>query len=235
MPERETDFDSWVHEYDDAHAENVKLSGFPTHYFDEYKIKEIAGFLKDRGLIDKKIAFLNFGCGKGKSEKFIRAHIPNAVIYSIDTSQKSIEFAKTANKAIVDLHFSFFDGRKIPFDVSFDVVFVANVFHHIPRSRQEDVLREIHRVLSASGRLFLFEHNPLNPVTVRTIKACPFDEGVVLLSPTYTNRLLKRVGFSRRAIRFTLFFPKLFSLFIPLEKYLRKLPLGAQYYFIAQK
>lgn len=230
-----TDFDSFAHEYDALHAEEVKASGYPTSYFAEYKIKEVANHLAGTGLADKRINFLNFGCGIGNSEGFIRKYLPESVIYSVDISPKSVEYARERHKDIRDVHFSLFDGRTLPFDTSFDVIFVANVMHHVPRAEHLRVLRMLHEALSPAGHLFVFEHNPLNPVTVKIVKASRFDEGVELLSPLYARKVLSQAQFNRRTLRFTLFFPKTLEFLTPAEKYLRKLPFGAQYYFIAGK
>ena len=80
----------------------------------------------------------------------------------------------------------------------------------------------------------MFEHNPWNPITVKTIKQCEFDQDAVLLSPKYAVELYQSAGFSEVKRRFTLFFPGLLKFLIPLESYLYFLPIGAQYYIIAK-
>jgi SAM-dependent methyltransferase len=186
-------------------------------------------------LAGESVKFLNFGCGIGNSEAHIREYLPRSVIYSVDTSPKSVEYARERHRGLQNIHFSILGGGGLPFDLPFDVIFVANVLHHVPRSRHVGTLRMLNRALSPSGRLFLFEHNPLNPITVRAIKACPFDKGVTLLSPLYARRILSQAGFNRRTLRFTLFFPRALGFLSRAEKYLRKVPLGAQYYFVAGK
>ena len=115
------------------------------------------------------------------------------------------------------------------------MILVANVLHHVPRAEHVAMLRVLRAALTPAGQLFLFEHNPWNPVTVRAVETCAFDQDAVLLSPTYAGKILAAAGFSRRRLRFTLFFPKALSRLAPLEKFLRKCPLGAQYYFIADR
>jgi SAM-dependent methyltransferase len=228
------EFDSYAHDYEELHAESVRASGFPASYFDEYKIKEVARQLERVGWRDRAIKFLNFGCGIGKSERYARERLPAADIYGVDVSAKSIEAARERNRDLGGVSFAVFDGDSIPFATEFDVAFVANVFHHIPRAEHARVLRALREALKPGGLLFLFEHNPLNPLTRKTVRECPFDEGAVLLEPWYTRRILREAGFARSAINFTLFFPAPLARFAPLEKYLRKLPLGAQYYFVAR-
>jgi SAM-dependent methyltransferase len=230
-----TEFDDIVDDYEDMHAENVKASGFPPAYFDEYKLREVSRYLARVGWHDRAVRFLNFGCGIGKSEPFIRHYLPASRIVSVDVSVKSLESARERNKNLADVSFAVFDGREIPSDEPFHVAFVANVFHHIPRAEHAGTIRAIHRSLAPGGLLFLFEHNPINPLTVKAIKACPFDKGVVLLHPLYTRRLCTENGFPPPEVRFTLFFPKPLAFMIPFERYLSTLPIGAQYYVVARK
>ena len=227
------EFDSYAHEYEGLLQDKVKASGYDTSYFAEYKIKEVARHLSGLGRAEQPLNFLNFGCGIGNSEGYIRKHLPGSVIYSVDTSAKSIEYAKERHSGLRDIHFSLLDDWRIPFKLSFDVIFIANVLHHIPRSQHLRTLGMLREALRPSGQLFIFEHNPLNPLTVRVVKACPFDRGVTLLSPLYTRRVLAQAHFDRRTLRFTLFFPKALGFLTRAERYLRKVPLGAQYYFIA--
>lgn len=228
-----SEFDSFAHDYEYLHSENIKISGFPPSYFDEYKIREMADYFVRIKKKHEGIRILNFGCGIGKSEKYIRRYFPGSIIYSTDVSEKSLELAKKKNKEMKDLFYGFYDGDKLPFDVSFDVIFIANVFHHIPRPLHIKTLCSLKKIMASEGLIFLFEHNPLNPLTVKTVNACPFDDDAVLLSPLYTNRIIASSGLKCKSVRFILFFPKFMLALIPMEKYLQKIPLGAQYYCIA--
>jgi ubiquinone/menaquinone biosynthesis C-methylase UbiE len=94
--------------------------------------------------------------------------------------------------------FVHFDGTCIPFPAGhFDLAFLACVLHHIPHSEHVEILQEVRRVLRPGGALVIFEHNPYNPLTVRAVKSCPFDENAVLLRP---GRLRAKcvAGFSTR-------------------------------------
>jgi SAM-dependent methyltransferase len=230
-----SDFDRFVSDYESIHAENIRKSGFHPSYFDESKVREICNYLRSEGTEKQEIRFLNFGCGIGKSEKYIRSYFPKSVIFSIDVSERSIALARERNREFRNMTFAVFDGFTIPFDGIFDVIFAANVFHHIPFEMHLPLLRNLHEKLHERGVLFMFEHNPFNPLTVRTVRDCAFDKDAQLLNPKYANAVLAASGFKRRRISFTIFFPKFLSFLIPYEKYLRKIPLGAQYYCIAKK
>jgi SAM-dependent methyltransferase len=230
-------FDKFAKNYDEGHTKAVKLSGFEPAYFHEYKLREIAGYLRSKGLPDKKICFLNFGCGTGNSERYIKKYLPNASVYSVDVSEESIRVAREANKDLTDVTFEPFDGSVIPFDFEFDVIFIANVFHHIRHERHVDILKTLHSKLRIGSFLFLFELNPLNPLTmwVAIRNDYRFDKDAKLLNLFYTKGILTKAGFTKQEIRFTIFFPQFLSFLIPYEKYLCKFPLGAHYYFIAVK
>lgn len=228
-------FDKYAVNYESLHAENIRATGFKPSYFDESKIREIYEFLKGLGREQESINFLNFGCGIGKSEEFIRHYLPNAALYSIDVSRESIEAARERNSGMKNVVFEVFDGNRIPFGNKFDVIFAANVFHHIGFERHLSILRNLDESLDEGGLLFFFEHNPLNPLTRRAVKACEFDQDARLLDPLYAGSILSKSGFGWKKLRFTIFFPKFLSFLIPVEKYLRSVPMGAQYYFIAGK
>ena len=60
------------------------------------------------------------------------------------------------------------ENNRIPAEAdSFDVVFSACVFHHIPHGEHLNWLQELHRITRPGGLIAIFEHNPLNPLTVR--------------------------------------------------------------------
>ena len=230
-----SEFDKFAGKYEDIHAENIKTSGYDPSYFDEMKIREIHSSLKSDGKENRTMKFLNFGCGIGKSEKYIRKYFPCSMIYSVDVSEESVKAAQERNKHLEGIRFETFDGYNIPFDVEFDVIFIANVLHHVPFERHLPLLKNLCSKMNKEGALFLFEHNPLNPLTVRAVNTCEFDRDAHLLNPLYTRTILSQSGFLWRKMRFIIFFPKSLSFLVTCEKYLNKLPLGAQYYFIAKK
>jgi SAM-dependent methyltransferase len=229
-------FDKFAKTYDEGHAKAVKLSGFEPSYFHEYKCREIADYLKSKGLLDQKIMLLNYGCGTGNSEKYIKKYLPHASVFSVDVSEESIKVARETNRDLTDVTFEPFDGSTIPFDGEFDIIFVANVFHHIRREKHVDILKTLHGKLRKDGLLFIFELNPLNPLTmwVAIRNDYRFDKDANLLNPFYARRILRKAGFARSERRYTVFFPQVLSFLIPYERYLRKLPLGAHYYYIAE-
>ena len=233
MSENElVDFDEFAEDYREIHTKNVQsLSGADSDYFSEYKIVEVATLLENARILD-------FGCGDGNSAVYIQKHIHGYEYSGIDVSEKSVR--KAAERNLRGCAFSHYDGRNIPFpDETFDVVFASCVFHHIDEADHIPMLNEIRRVLRTGGTVIVFEHNPLNPLTVKTVRDCPFDVGVKLIRWGRLKNALLRAGFGRRdvSVNYTIFMPRtgFFKRLLCLERYLRKLPIGAQYYCMARK
>lgn len=232
-----TVFDQYAENYDEGHTKAVAMSGFTPDYFHEYKLKEMVEYLKKEGLADKKLKLLDFGCGIGRSVKYIKKYLPNVSIYGIDVSEGEIKVAKRINKNVKNVKFSAFDGEHIPFDEKFDIIFIANVFHHIRRDKHDRVIKNIYKKLAKDGYLFIFELNPINPLTmlVAIKNDYRFDKDANLLNPYYAKKMLQKAGFIKNNVRFTIFIPRFISFLLPVEKYLYKVPVGAHYYYIAKK
>ena len=156
------------------------------------------------------------GCGIGQSEPYIRQYLPNSRVYSIDVSERSIEVAREMNKGLTNVTSASYDGETIPFDIHFDVIFVAMVFHHIRRENHVRTLATLRKKLSPAGLLFLFELNPLNPLTmwIAYKNDYQFDKDSRLLSPRYTKSILLESGFGNPGVKYTIFFPNYLSLSI---------------------
>jgi len=235
MTDGKPEFDSLARDYEKILDKRLAAFGFETGYFDEYKVRYMHDFFSRLRSADHPRAILNFGCGIGKSEPYLRHYFGGASIFSVDISEESVAIARRNNSGLSDVFFTVFDGVHIPFEVDFDAIMAANVFHHIPRADHLAVVRSILGKLKRGGHLFLFEHNPLNPLTLRVVRSCPFDENAVLLRPCYARRLLKEAGFSELTLRFVVFFPRSLSLFQPIEVFLGVVPFGAQYCVIASR
>ncbi len=68
------------------------------------------------------------------------------------------------------------------------------------------------------------------------VSTCEFDEDAILLRPAETSRLLQDDGGLKLASKgFYLFFPGFLKALRGMEKMLRPLPLGGQYFVVASK
>jgi SAM-dependent methyltransferase len=228
----EAEFDKFADEYRNLHAASITLSGEDPEYFAEYKVADIAAELqRDRAAARRA---LDFGAGVGYSVPFFARHLPAARVTCLDVSRKSLELGAARHGAAAE--FRHFDGRQIPYpDSTFDVALASCVFHHIPHDEHVALLTELRRVLTPGGRLFIFEHNPLNPLTRHAVNTCAFDEHAVLVRAPTMQRRVHEAGFGASRVRYRIFFPHALRGLRPLEAKLAWLPLGAQYYVSARK
>jgi len=230
----EAEFDKFAAEYREMHAANIKLSGEAPEYFAEYKIIDIAHEVAGLAQRVPQPRVLDFGAGVGYSVPFFARHLPQARVTCLDVSQKSLEIGSHQFPGRAD--FTHFDGTAIPYDpATFDVALASCVFHHIPHAEHVALLGEIRRVLKPEGRLFVFEHNPLNPLTRHAVDTCPFDENAVLIGAQAMRKRVRAAGFADASVKYRIFFPHFLRTLRPLEPRLTWLPLGAQYYVLARK
>ena len=90
-------------------------------------------------------------------------------------------------------------------------------------------------MLRPGGLFVIFEHNPRNPLTVRAVNTCPFDEHAVLIDAKVMQVCLAEAAFTEIQLAYRIFFPRILRALRILEPMLRWLPLGAQYYVSARK
>jgi len=227
------EFDKFAEEYHDLHARNISISGENPEYFTEYKVHDIFHLFWSSPSMGIPL-ILDFGAGVGSSIPFILRHAAAANITCVDVSLKSLEIGRFRFRE--KARFVLFDGARLPFDDnSFNIVFAACVFHHIDHREHVGILRELHRVLMPGGFVLVYEHNPFNPITRHVIGKCEFDECAVLIpAPDMQNRFIS-AGFHNPAVNYRVFFPAALRVLRPLEKWLRWLPIGAQYYVTACK
>jgi len=221
------EFDAHAAEYAATHARNIAITGESPEFFHEYKVIDTRAATARDGFDPSRI--LDFGAGVGNSIPHFRHRFPAATLTSADASPRSLAIARerfpgASETVLVD------EDRPLDLpDAHFDLVFSACVFHHIDHSRHAFWLGELRRVTRPGGRLFIFEHNPLNPLTVRAVNTCPFDENAVLIGAGALSRAVAAAGWARPEIAYRIFFPGALAALRPIERALTWLPLGAQY------
>jgi len=226
------EFDRFADAYDDQHRENIAVTGEGPEYFAEYKIKELRRIV-DRNHIEVS-RICDFGSGIGNSIPFFRRHFPDAALTSCDVSERSLALSRQRYPEAGDC--ALIENDRIPVaSDSFDLAFSACVFHHIPHDQHVMWLKELHRITRPGGLIAVFEHNPLNPLTVRAVNTCPFDENAKLISARDLVRRLNAAGWASSRMQYNLFFPRSLAYLRPLEVRLGWLPLGAQYVAIARR
>ena len=128
-----------------------------------------------------------------------------------------------------------FTSRLGELDADYDAIVVSNVMHHIRPDERQRTVSELAARLDTGGRLVIFEHNPLNPVTRWVVAHCPFDDDAILLPRRETSSYLSNAGLRLSRLDYVLFFPGILGWLRPLERGLAWCPLGAQYTLVAGK
>jgi ubiquinone/menaquinone biosynthesis C-methylase UbiE len=100
---------------------------------------------------------LDVGCGQGKSFRPLIEHFSPQRLIAIDAEEKCLRLARAeAQKEAVPIELRQCDIAALDLpDASVDLVFCHQTFHHL--TRQEEALREFHRVLKPGGVLLFAE------------------------------------------------------------------------------
>ena len=225
------EFDRHAANYQRLHAENIRLSGEAPDYFARYKA-EHARRVAAGGLPVRRV--LDFGCGIGNATASLRDCFPDCEITGTDVSAASLEIARS--RATADVRYLTVEGDALPFDDGhFGLVFVSCVFHHLEAERHAGALAEIRRVLTPGGVLTLYEHNPWNPLTVRAVESCEFDEHAVLIPAPRMKQAVEAAHFVQARTEYVVFYPHFLRFMRWSERLLGWLPLGAQYCVSARR
>jgi 2-polyprenyl-3-methyl-5-hydroxy-6-metoxy-1,4-benzoquinol methylase len=214
------EFDRFADSYDKTLKAALPSGLDEDQYFAQYKIDFLARAAKDRTIAN----VLDFGCGAGRSLGYLVSAFPQASVTGFDPSSESIRLAAQRVPAATVT-----DDWDVVGQRRFDIVLGANVFHHVPRDQVATWLRNCGEVLADGGSIFIFEHNPLNPVTRYVFERCPFDTDAKMIPRPELVELGKKAGLAVKSATFTLFFPKPLKVLRPIERWLGWLPLGAQY------
>lgn len=214
-------FDDYTDDYNRLLKEKTQFFSSSEVYFAQYKVD----IVKARTSATVK-RVLEFGCGIGRNIPFLQQAFPHATIVGSDISPASLETARADNP---DVEFVLDDGTAVGLG-QFDVIFVAGVFHHIPPAVRDQVAANLRQRLAPGGTVFVFEHNPYNPVTQRIVSTCPYDADAVLLKPAELKQRLRNAGLAIQRREFCLFIPPSLPKLLPLERKLGWLPLGGQYW-----
>jgi len=216
-------FDHYAESYDELHLKSLSASGESPEYFAQYKLDclERLGAPTAEPLLD-------YGCGIGNVTARLATRY--TAIHGYDPSTQSLEAARQRMPNAVFTS----DASALPAN-HFATAVVSGVLHHVPRPERADLVRTILATLRPGGRLFVFEHNPLNPLTRRMVTLCEFDDDADLLMPWTVRRLLKGAGYSPVRLDYIVFFPRALSVLRPAEPLLSWLPAGAQTLTIGTK
>jgi len=219
------DFDDYADRYEQMLQDQLAFFSNDRGYFSEYKV-ELARTICQPA--PQRV--LDFGCGIGLSLPYLQRYFSNATIFASDLSRKSLDYVAQNWPDVSVLRDDELDDQR------FDLIFISGVIHHVPPTQREVLFERLGGLLSPQGRLIVFDHNPFNPVTRHMVSTCPFDEDAVLLRLSAMKQLVRgSAGLSIKASGYCLFFPQALRFLRPTERLMTWLPMGGQYFVMAQK
>jgi len=224
-PQKKVDFDEYADRYESLLKEQLSFFSGDRTYFSEYKVKVLKDLYPDgvRSILD-------FGAGIGLGLPHYLHYFSEAKLSATDISVASLQHIEKSFPNVEVIRDDVLGGRQ------FDLIVVATVMHHVAPPERDALMKRLSGLLASQGRLCIFEHNPYNPVTQRMVSTCPFDEDAVLLTMSESKRLLTQSA-NLKVVHsgYSLFFPGVLSRLRPTERFLRWLPLGGQYYVVAER
>jgi SAM-dependent methyltransferase len=223
----EAQFDAYATGYDDEVNKSLAfLGGVKVDYFTRVKAGYLLDLLGAHFGATQGLNLLDVGCGVGNFHPLLSASVGS--ITGIDMSAASVAEAAARNPGV---RYDSYDGARLPYaDASFDAAMTVCVMHHVPPAQWPAFAAEMRRVVRPGGLVTVFEHNPVNPLTMRVVNNCEFDADAVLLRQREVRGLLAGAGCRNIASRAILSVPSAGPLSRKLDRALGRIGLGAQYY-----
>jgi len=234
-PDEKIDFDDFVSDYETIINRHAAFAGGSFEHFIGVRLSLVVELTRQHLPPEAPLRIVDFGCGIGATEEQLSGRYPRAAITGFDISAGSIAAAR--RRALPNVVFQMIapDGPMPLPDHAVDLLYSNGTFHHIPAGEHRRILAEMRRCLRPGGHVFIFENNPLNPVMRFAMKRNPFDADARMIFPRRMKRNLQAAGLTVVAQGFYCFYLKPFTFMRWSERYLRWLPLGAQYYTWATK
>ncbi len=139
---------------------NITIGTTSTELFDKQGM-QLAEELKAKMPADSVV--LDFGCGLGRPEKFLSSFCKE--IHGVDISRRILRLARRRHKNLQNVHFirSKKTSLSIFQDCTFDFIFSEAVLQHIAKEHVVLILKELRRVSTKEGKVYLMFPNLLCP------------------------------------------------------------------------
>ncbi len=232
---RPAEFDAYARGYDAGMDDPLKrLLGASADQYLAVKVRWLRDDLNDFG---SRPVLLDFGCGEGAFLRQWATAGDRDRLYGCDVSRGMLEEAlERWHAPVAPPDLRSFDGARAPFDDdSMDVSVACAVFHHIAPANRAVAYSELLRVLRPGGRVYVFEHNPLNPLTRNVVRRTPIDRNTVLLRAREVLAGLRQAGAIELCVRYLHFTPPRLQFLYAADALLGWLPLGAGYVVRGEK
>ena len=231
------EFDKHARSYDGGLDNPVKrLMGNAADQFIAVKARWL--LRREPALKEGALSLLDYGCGAGDLMRVLAGLGAQASFTGCDVSQGMLAEASTRWPAALGAppRTARQDGVRAPFaDASFDIATASAVLHHVPPPERAGVYAELGRVVKPGGRIYVFEHNPRNPLVRYVVARTPIDENAILLDPHEVRHGLLAAARYEIETDYLMFMPPRITFLRGIDRALAWLPLGAQYAVAARK
>ena len=221
--QKKINFDNYADNYKDYITKSLGNIENNLNYF---HIKKSEILKKELGYQPKKI--LDLGCGVGTMLGLMIDKFSGSSFYAYDESKKSMDYIKKIFPKINCL-------ENLKTNEKFDLIFLSSVVHHVKSTDRDVFFKNIYNLLSPNGVMFIFEHNPYNPITLKMVANCEFDADAELIKKNDLINLCKKNNFEIIKSGYIHFFPSKLGFLFKLESYLKWFFLGAQYFCLFKK
>ena len=113
-----------------------------------------------------KSAF-DIGCGSGQFCALLAQFTPVKKIFGIEINEKLVNNARDLNKSFSgqkEMRFEMFDGKTLPTEMNeYDLVYMNDVFHHVPPQGQLNMIHSIYSNMKSGSRLIMKDINSSHP------------------------------------------------------------------------
>jgi len=224
-------FDSYTDSYEAAVEQSIGFSGQNVSYFARRKAMHLLDVCHRRVGDPAKVSMLDVGCGIGITDEHLVGHVRE--LHGVDTASEALERAAARNP---QARYRTCSDESLPFaSETFDAAFAVCVIHHVSPAKRVAFASELRRVVRPGGIFVLFDHNPLNPLTRIAVSRCEFDDDAILLGRRAAGDLLNSAGLRTVERRYVVFFTRGGTRVHSVERLLRAVPLGAQYYVVGAR
>jgi SAM-dependent methyltransferase len=227
--ETKPEFDKSARDYETFFKPWLKIAGASREHFARSRLNWLSYLLHEQEIAARRV--MDFGCGTGMSLSLLADILDAEQVIGLDTSEESLAVAReSVGSRSVQLATP---AKYLP-QQDLDLVFCNGVFHHIPVAERSAAVDYVYRCLRPGGMFAMWENNPWNPIQSFGMKHAEIDNNAIPLPPPESRRLVAS-EFSVIRTDYLFFFPRYFGWLHPLEKWLIKVPLGAQYQVLARK
>ena len=142
---------------------------------------------------------LEVGCGEGWASRRLASLVPEGLVVGLDVADEMVSKARPGSAACDNLLFVWADVEAIPWQEKFfSKALCVETFYYL--ENPENALREIFRVLSPGGSVWIVNHlSKENEITLGWLPRLKIP--VKLLSAEEYGRLLEQCGFQEYSYR----------------------------------